>query len=142
MSPTLILPIKSLVSKLAIPHAGINRLIQGSKIALVRSYLRVPQGTGQVNILIFLVKITFFPLYANNFCDAGQLPILRYFETCYYGKNIKKNFFAETKRPTASIFSMSSGPLHKSFQSSPLGPKWSCPWIITSGPLTYNGDEL
>ena len=53
---------------------------QGSKIALVRSYLRVPQAAGQVENLIFLVKINFFPIYANNFCDAGQVPILRYFE--------------------------------------------------------------
>ena len=22
----------------------------------------------------------FFPIYANNFCDAGQVPMLRYFE--------------------------------------------------------------
>ena len=35
--------------------------LQGSKIALVRSYLRVPQAAGQVKILIFLVKINFFP---------------------------------------------------------------------------------
>ena len=53
---------------------------QGSKIALVRSYLRVPQAAGQVEYLIFLVKINFFPIYANNFCDAGQVPILRSFE--------------------------------------------------------------
>ena len=53
---------------------------QGSKIALVRSYLRVPQAAGQVKILIFQVKIIFFPLYANKFCDAGQVPILRYFK--------------------------------------------------------------
>ena len=51
---------------------------QGSKIVLVRSYLRVPQAAGQVNILIFLV----FPMYANKFCDAGQVPIFRYFEAC------------------------------------------------------------
>ena len=50
------------------------------KIALVLSYLRVPQAEGQVKILKFLVKINFFPIYANNFCDAGQVPILRYFE--------------------------------------------------------------
>ena len=25
-------------------------------------------------------EIHFFPLYANNICDAGQVPILRYFE--------------------------------------------------------------
>ena len=44
-----------------------------------RPYLRVPQAAGQVKILIFLVKINFFPYnYTNNFCDAGQVPILRY----------------------------------------------------------------
>ena len=53
---------------------------QGSKIALVRSYLRVPQAAGQAKILIFLVKFDFFPIYANNFYDAGQVPIIRYFE--------------------------------------------------------------
>ena len=31
---------------------------------------------------MFLVKIKFFPMYANIFCDAGQVPILRYFEAC------------------------------------------------------------
>ena len=35
--------------------------MQGWKIALVRSYLRVPQAAGQVKILIFLVKIKFSP---------------------------------------------------------------------------------
>ena len=54
---------------------------QGSKIALVRSYLRVPQAAGQVKILIFLVKIKFFLIHAINFCDAGQVSILRYFKT-------------------------------------------------------------
>ena len=36
---------------------------------LSRSYLRVPQAAAQVKILIFLVKIFFFPinLYANFF---------------------------------------------------------------------------
>ena len=30
--------------------------------------------------------ILFFPIYANNFCDAGQVPTLRYFEACFcYG---------------------------------------------------------
>ena len=53
---------------------------QGSKIALVRSYLRVPQAARQVKILMFLVKIKFFPIYANIFSDSGQVPILRYFE--------------------------------------------------------------
>ena len=55
---------------------------QGSKIALIRSYLRVPQAAGQVKILIFLVKVKFFPMYANIFCDAGQVPILIYSEAC------------------------------------------------------------
>ena len=48
---------------------------QGLKIALVRSYLRVPQAAGQVKMLIFLVKIRFIPIYANIFCDVGQVPI-------------------------------------------------------------------
>ena len=52
----------------------------GSKIALVRSYLRVPQAAGQVEILIFLVNIKIFPICATNFCDAGQVAIIRYFE--------------------------------------------------------------
>ena len=52
----------------------------GLKFALVCSYLQVSQAAGQVKTLIFLVKIIFFPIYANNFCDAGQVPILRYFE--------------------------------------------------------------
>ena len=56
--------------------------MQGSKIALVRSYLQVPQAAGQVKILIFLVKFIFFPIYANIFCGAGQVLILRYFEAC------------------------------------------------------------
>ena len=53
--------------------------MQGSKITLVRSYLRVPQAAGQVEISIFLMKINIFPIYANKFCDAGQVPILRNF---------------------------------------------------------------
>ena len=55
---------------------------QGSKISLFRSYLRVSQAVGQVKILIFSVKIIFIPMYANIFRDAGQVPILRYFEAC------------------------------------------------------------
>ena len=54
--------------------------MQGSKTALVRSYLRVLQAAGQVKIFIFLVKIIFPHIYVNNFCDAGQVPILRNFE--------------------------------------------------------------
>ena len=39
------------------------------------------QAAGQVKILIFLVNFI-SPIYANNFCDAGQVPILKYFEAC------------------------------------------------------------
>ena len=46
--------------------------LQGSKIALVRLYLRVPQAAGQVKILICLVKITFFPMFANIFVMQGK----------------------------------------------------------------------
>ena len=59
-----------------------NNIRQGSKIALVRSYIRVPQAAGQEKILIFLMKIKFFPIYANIFCNAGQVPIFRNFEAC------------------------------------------------------------
>ena len=51
-------------------------------MALVRWYLRVPWAAGQVKILILLVKIKLFPIYTNIFCDAGKVPILRYFEAC------------------------------------------------------------
>ena len=30
----------------------------------------------------FQCKLTFFSIYANYFCDAGQVPILRYFKAC------------------------------------------------------------
>ena len=45
---------------------------QGSKIVLVHSYLRVPQAAGQVNILIFLVKIKFSPCMSINFVMQGK----------------------------------------------------------------------
>ena len=45
---------------------------QGSKIALVHSYLRVPQAAGQVNILIFLVKIKLFPYISFIFVMLGK----------------------------------------------------------------------
>ena len=46
--------------------------MQGSKIALVRSYLRVPQAAGQVKILIFLVEVNFFPCTAIFFVMQGK----------------------------------------------------------------------
>ena len=45
--------------------------MKGSKIALVRSYLGVPRAAGQVNILIFLVKII-FPYACQYFWDRGK----------------------------------------------------------------------
>ena len=45
---------------------------QGSKIALVRLYLRVRQAAGQVKILIFIVKIKFIPIYPNIFVMQGE----------------------------------------------------------------------
>ena len=74
-------------------HLQTCKLLQGSKIALVRSYLRVPQAAGQVKILIFLVKIKFFPILANSFCDAGQVTILRYFEACTKSKGLGGDAF-------------------------------------------------
>ena len=52
-------------------RSGMQTSSQGSKIAPVCSYLRVPWAVGQVKILILLVKIKFFPIYTNIFCDAG-----------------------------------------------------------------------
>ena len=46
--------------------------MQGSKIVLVRSYLRVSQAAGQVNILIFLLKIKFSPCMTINFVMQGK----------------------------------------------------------------------
>ena len=46
--------------------------MQGSKIVLVRSYLRVPKAAGQVNILIFLVEIKFSLCMPINFVMQGK----------------------------------------------------------------------
>ena len=45
---------------------------QGSKIVLVCLYLRVSQAAGQVNILIFLLKIKFSPCMPINFVMQGK----------------------------------------------------------------------
>ena len=37
-----------------------------------------------------------FPMYANKFCDAGQVPIFRYFEACIY-EYLKDVYFGEVK---------------------------------------------
>ena len=47
-------------------------LRQSSKKALVRSYLRVPQAAGRVEILIFLVKIIFFLYMSIIFVMQGK----------------------------------------------------------------------
>ena len=47
-------------------------MMQGSKIVLVRSYLRVSQAAGQVNILIFLLKINFSPYMPIHFVMQGK----------------------------------------------------------------------
>ena len=47
-------------------------VLQGSKIVLVHSYLRVSQAAGQVNILIFLLKIKFSPCMPINFVKQGK----------------------------------------------------------------------
>ena len=52
--------------------AVLSKAMQGSKIALVRSYLRVPQAAGQVKILIFLVKFIFFPYMQIVFVMQGK----------------------------------------------------------------------
>ena len=39
----------------------------------------------------------FFPIYANNFCDAGQVPIFRYFEACMEHKMV--GHFSEIMGP-------------------------------------------
>ena len=53
-------------------HMQERLLLQGSKIVLVRSYLRVSQAAGQVNILIFLLKIKFSPCMTINFVMQGK----------------------------------------------------------------------
>ena len=50
----------------------IENTTQGSKILLVRSYLRVSQAAGQVNVLKFLVKIKFSPCMPINFVMQGK----------------------------------------------------------------------
>ena len=64
-------------------------LAEGLKIALVCSYLRVPQTAGQVKNLIFLKKINFFPYMPINFVmQLGRVPILIHFETCGNGPEV------------------------------------------------------
>ena len=63
----------SFLTLLSIVHEVISQTeLQGSKISLVRSYLRVPQAAGQVKILIFLVKIKLFPYMPIVFVMQGK----------------------------------------------------------------------
>ena len=55
-----------------IPRFNSKSTPQGSKIVLARSYLRVSQAAGQVNILIFLLKIKFSPCVPINFVMQGK----------------------------------------------------------------------
>ena len=49
-----------------------SQITQGSKIALVRSYLRVPQAAGQVKSLVFLLKIKLSPCMPIYFVMQGK----------------------------------------------------------------------
>ena len=44
----------------------------------------------------------FFPIYVDNFCDAGQVPILRNFEACTH-------LLFEKKSPFMSIIFVMQG---------------------------------
>ena len=56
-------------------HSSIAIILMGK-----RELIALPQAAGQVKILIFQLKLKFFLMYANMFCDAGQMPILRHFK--------------------------------------------------------------
>ena len=59
------------------------KIEKGLENTLVHLYLRVPQAAGHgKRIFWYFWCKCLFSIYANNFCDAGQLPILRYFEAC------------------------------------------------------------
>ena len=53
-------------------YRNFSLVTQGSKIVLVRSYLQVSRAAGQVNILIFLLKIKFSPCMPINFVMQGK----------------------------------------------------------------------
>ena len=46
--------------------------MQGLKITFVSSYLRIPEAAGKVKILIFLLKIKFFPIMPIFFVMQGK----------------------------------------------------------------------
>ena len=69
---------------------SISSKFQGSKIVLIRSYLRVSRAAGQVNILIFLLKIKFSPCMPINFVMQG------------------KCLFSDISRPEFNIYSFSN----------------------------------
>ena len=63
--------------------------MQGSKIVLVHSYLRVSQAAGQVNILIFLLKIKFSPCMPINFVMQGKCLFSDISRPVYVRENLK-----------------------------------------------------
>ena len=63
---------KKIITMINILYCLSENYGQGSKIVLVRSYLRVSQAAGQVNILIFLLKIKFSPCMPINFVMQGK----------------------------------------------------------------------
>ena len=48
------------------------------------------------NVDIFSEKY-FFPIYVNNFCDAGQVTIFRYFEACMVNQFLRFSSLEATK---------------------------------------------
>ena len=53
---------------------ALYNLLIGLEIALIRSYLRVPQAAGQVKFLMFLVYIKFSPYMPIYFVMQGKCP--------------------------------------------------------------------
>ena len=49
------------------------------------------------------MKFIFFPKYVNNFCDAGQVPILGYFEACFFKKQKHKQSYVTWIKIRANI---------------------------------------
>ena len=82
------------------PQAA-NHCHQGSKNPLVRSYLRVPQAAGQVQFWIISNVNYILSIYVNNFCDAGQVPILRYFKAWPFILSLRLYSKFITSRPVA-----------------------------------------
>ena len=68
--------------------------LQGSKKALVRSYLGVPEAAGHVKNFDISSENYIFFLYDNIFCDAVQVPILRNLRPA-----LNNTSYAKTNKP-------------------------------------------